>query len=546
MAVQYVRVDEMVGETQSGSMTRRQLLSMIGASAGSAAMYQAMSSLGLAADSGYKGPVELGAAPVGSSVLVLGAGIAGMVAAYELRKAGYRVQVLEYNNRAGGRNWTLRGGDRYTELGGFTQECKFDPGLYINPGPWRLPHHHRGMLSYCKLLGVKLEPFIQTNYNAYLHGTNAFGGRPQRFRTIKADYHGHVAELLAKFAHNKKLGDGVTAEDQERLLDSLRAWGALDKNYTYAKGPESSDRRGFDKDPGGGLSGRPAFSEPIALSDLLSSGLWRALPLCDVYDMQTAIFQPAGGMGVVGQAFARALGPIIRYNAKVLQIDQDERGVSVVYEDTAAPTSRQTARADWCVCTIPLSILGQIPMKVGTPMAQAIAACPYAAAVKVGLQFKRRFWEEDEQIYGGITYTDLPISNISYPSSGFFGAGKGVLLGGYLFGLSATQFTAMSPEERVAKAVEYGSQIHPQYHQEFENGVSVAWHRSPFTMGCFGMWSPEARAKHYDTLCNFDGRIVLAGEHASYLPAWQEGALLSALDAIERLHQRAAAGAAPA
>ena len=140
--------------------------------------------------------------------------------------------------------------------------------------------------------------------------------------------------------------------------------------------------------------------------------------------MQTAIFQPVGGMGMVGQAFARELGPMIRYNAKVVQIDQDDRGVSVAYEDTAAPSSRQTAHADWCVCTIPLSILGQIPMKVSTPMAQAIAACPYAAAAKVGLQFKRRFWEEDEQIYGGITYTDLPISTISYPSSGMFGTAR--------------------------------------------------------------------------------------------------------------------------
>jgi len=527
-------------------MTRRQLLSMIGVSAGSAAMYQAMTSLGLAADSSYKGPVQLSGAPAGSSVLVLGAGIAGLVAAYELRKAGYRVQVLEYNNRAGGRNWTLRGGDRYTELGGFTQECKFDPGLYINPGPWRLPYHHKGMLSYCKLLGVKLEPFMQTNFNAYLHNTKAFGGKPQRFRHIKADYHGHVAELLAKMAHNKKLDGGVTAEDQERLLTSLRAWGALDKNFAYVKGPNSSDRRGFEKDPGGGLSGRPTFSEPIGLSDLLASGLWEGLPICDLYDMQTAIFQPVGGMGMVGQAFARELGPIIRYNAKVVQIDQDDRGVSVAYEDTAAPSSRQTAHADWCVCTIPLSILGQIPMKVSTPMAQAIAACPYAAAAKVGLQFKRRFWEEDEQIYGGITYTDLPISTISYPSAGMFGTGKGVLLGGYLFGLAASEFTAMSPEERVAKTVEFGTQIHPQYPQEFENGVSVAWHRSPFTMGCFGIWSEETRAKHYENLCNFDGRIVLAGEHASYLPAWQEGALMSALDAIERLHQRAASGGTPA
>lgn len=529
-----------------GSMTRRELLSMIGMTAGSAAMYQSMTSLGLAADSGFPGPAELTGAPAGASVLVLGAGIAGLVAAYELRKAGYRVEVLEHNSRAGGRNWTLRGGDRYTELGGFTQECKFDPGLYINPGPWRLPYHHRGMLSYCKLLGVQLEPFIQCNYNAYLHNTHAFGGKPQRFRTVKADYQGQVAELLAKAVQGKHLDAEVSLEDQERLLASLRAWGALEKDYTYAKGPSSSDRRGFEKDPGGGLSGRPVFSEPVSRGAVLSSGLWESLPLCDVYDMQTAIFQPVGGMGMVGQAFARELAPVIRYNAKVVEIRQDEHGVSVTYEDTGAAPGHRTARADWCVCTIPLSILGQIPMQVGTAMARAIAAVPYAAAVKVGLQFKRRFWEQDEQIYGGISYTNLPIGNIGYPSTGYFDDGKGVLLGGYLWGLDAAEFTAMSPAERVAKAVEYGSQIHPQYTAEFDNGVAVAWHRSPFTMGCFGIWTEEARATHYETLCAFDGRIVLAGEHASYLPGWQEGALLSARDAIDRLHRRAVARGARA
>ena len=116
-------------------MTRRQLLSYIGTTAGSVAMYQAMTSLGFAADSGFKGPPQLSGTPAGSSVLVLGAGIAGMVAAYELRKAGYKVQVLEYNSRAGGRNWSIRGGDTYTELGGATQRCEFDTGLYLNPGP---------------------------------------------------------------------------------------------------------------------------------------------------------------------------------------------------------------------------------------------------------------------------------------------------------------------------------------------------------------------------------------------------------------------------
>jgi monoamine oxidase len=531
-----------MNKSSARSISRRRLLTIIGLSAGSTAMYQAMHSLGFAAETNFKGPIQLSAAPKGASVLVLGAGIAGLVAAYELRNAGYRVQVLEYNSRAGGRNWSLRGGDRYTELGGDTQECRFDPGHYINPGPWRLPHHHRGMLSYCKRLGVALEPFVQINYNAYVHSRKAFGGKPQRLRAIKADYHGHVAELLAKATQDHALDADVTPEDRATLLDSLRFWGALDKKLRYAKSAESSDRRGYDRDPGGGLSARPVLSEPVGLNDLLNSGLWAALPFGDLYDFQTTMFQPVGGMGQVGQAFARELAPLIHYNAKVIDIHQDEHGVRATYEDGTAGRSPQTAQADWCVCTIPLSILGQIPMNVGAPMTTAIAAVPYCTSVKVGLQFKRRFWEQDEHIYGGVTYTDLPIGQIGYPSSGFFGDGKGVLLGAYIWDLlNSMEFTSMAPAERVSKAVEYGSSIHPQYRDEFENGIAVAWHRAPFAMGCFGLWTDATRAEHYDNLCQFDGRIVLAGEHASYLPAWQEGAVTSALDAIDRLHRRALA-----
>jgi monoamine oxidase len=232
---------------------------------------------------------------------------------------------------------------------------------------------------------------------------------------------------------------------------------------------------------------------------------------------------------------------LIRYNAKVVDIHQDAQGVTASYEDLGTPGSKLTARADWCLCTIPLSILAQIPMNVSPPMAAAIAAVPYASAVKVGLQFKRRFWEEDEHIYGGITYTDLPIANIGYPNTGYHSSGKGVLLGAYMWGLDAVEFTSMTPAERVQKVVDYGSQIHPQYRQEFDNGVAMAWHRSPFTMGCYGMWNSDTRARHYDDLCRIDQRIALAGEHASYIGGWQEGAVTSALDAIGRLHQRAVA-----
>ena len=506
-------------------------------------MYQAMTSLGHAATSDYKGPLRLDGDPKGASVLILGAGVAGMVAALELRQAGYKVQILEYSGRAGGRCWTLRGGDRYVELGGFAQDCAFDPGLYINPGPWRIPYHHRALLDYCKRLKVALEPFIQVNYNAYIHAHNAFGGKPQRYRAIAADFNGGIAELLGKAANQGHLDDAVTKEDKEILLEALRGWGALDEHYEYKAGIASSDRRGYESDPGGGLSGLPVPSGPIALSDILSSRLWQGLVQGGVYEFQTTLFQPVGGMDMIAKGFVREVGDLIRYHAKVRAIHQDAHGVTVTYDDLAAGGVAVQASADWCLCTIPLSILSQIEMNVGAKMAAAISSVPYVPGIKIGLQFKRRFWEEDEAIFGGVTATDLPIRNIGYPCCDYGSSGKGVLLGAYaIFNTYGFEFGALPPEERIAKAVEWGAAIHPQYRDEFDNGISVSWQRNPGSLGCFGSWSEEDRRLRYNDLCALDGRILLAGEHASYLPAWQEGAVLSSLDAVARLHRRVVAG----
>jgi monoamine oxidase len=524
---------------QRTPMSRRRLLAMIGTAAGSSAMYQAMTTLGLAAESSYKGPIRLDGDPKGASILILGAGIAGLVAALELNKIGYRVQVLEYNDRAGGRCWSLRGGDRFTELGGFEQTCGFDRDLYFNPGPWRIPYHHSGVLDYCKRLGVSLEPFIQVNYNAYLHAKDYFGGKPQRLRHVLSDFHGGIAELLAKAVSQDKLDQAVTAEDKELLLAALRQWGALDGDYAYRAGPLSSDRRGYEHDPGGGLSGEAVPSAPLPFAEVLHSRVWRRLALGQIYEFQSTIFQPVGGMDMIARAIVREIGSLIRYNAKVTAIKQNGQRVTVTYVDARTGGAPMTASADWCLCTIPLSVLDQIDLDVGAPMKNAIDAVPYGAAAKIGLQFKRRFWEEDEQIYGGITYTDLPIWQIGYPNTSYGSSGKGVLLGAYVFDSPyAYEFAALPPEDRLKKAVAYGTAIHPQYKTEYENGIAVGWHRVPWVLGCFGRWTEAARKQHYKNLCAIDGRIALAGEHVSNLPAWQEGAVLSSLDAISRLHQR--------
>jgi monoamine oxidase len=522
-------------DTRVSQISRRRLLTLIGEVAGSAVMYDAMTSFGMAAESSYAGPVRLAGDAKGTSVLVLGAGLAGLVAALELQNAGYTVKVLEGRAQAGGRSRTIRGGDDHVELGAPTQTCRFDQGLYFNCGAWRIPYHHRGLLDYCRRLGVALEPFVQVNQNAYLHVSSVFGGAPQRHRHVQADFHGHIAELLAKATDRGRLAQPVSREDKEILLEALRAWGALDRNYAYRASAASSARRGYASNPGGGLSGRAQLSKPLAPDDVLRSGLWRSLAFGMYYNFQGTMLQPVGGMDRIADALAREVGSAITFGANVTSIGQSENGVTVDYRDDSGRQSRVSAA--WCVCTIPLPVLRRLEIAVSRGLRQAIHAVPYAPAVKVGLQFKRRFWEEDEAIYGGTTFTDLPISQISYPSHGFLGR-KGVLLGTYVSGDKAAGVSALSSGEQVKLAVELGSKIHPQYTDEFDNGIAITWSRDPWTQGCYAQWDEQDRARHYKALCDIDGRIVLAGEHASYLNGWQEGAVLSALDAVTRLHRR--------
>ncbi len=78
-----------------------------------------------------------------------------------------------------------------TELGGFTQNCEFDKGLYLNPGPWRIPYHHHGILHYCQRAergAAALRP--GRLQRASSTRPRRFGGKPQRYRHVQADFNG--------------------------------------------------------------------------------------------------------------------------------------------------------------------------------------------------------------------------------------------------------------------------------------------------------------------------------------------------------------------
>jgi monoamine oxidase len=240
------------------SWSRRQLIAAIGHAGGAAAAYDAMMALGLLQAPARADPPRLSVGSgEGTKVLILGSGIAGMVSAYELIKAGYDCTILEARSRPGGRNWSLRSGDTVAELDS-TQGVDWDdePHMYFNPGPARIPYHHNALLAYCRELSVPVEIIANDNRGSYLQDNTAFDGKPQLARAVVNDARGFVAELAAKAACDDLLSKRVSAEDKERLLDFLRSFGVLDKQYVY----RGSERSGYAIPPGAGIQACEAYN----------------------------------------------------------------------------------------------------------------------------------------------------------------------------------------------------------------------------------------------------------------------------------------------
>ena len=520
------------------SLTRREFLYRAAAVGGSALLLGTMNAWGMGIASKVNAPPALSGSGKGKKVAVLGAGLAGMTAAYELAKLGYQVEVLEARPFAGGRCQTARKGFTLQELGGEPQTCRFDDGLYINHGPWRIPLDHQSTLHYTKAFGIPLEVMVNDNDHAWVYMEDAGPFSKQRLRPgqIKADLRGHVAELLAKSVQGKLLDTQLSAQDQVLLLDYLKHEGALGNQDLVYRGRNGA---GYAVNPGAGLNPGTPY-DPLGFGDLLASRVGKVYSAVQEFPMHSTMFQPVGGMDQIAQGFAKRLGKSIRYGQEVQAIRQAPGKVDIAVKDTASGRL-STVSADYVLCTIPLSVLRGIDADFSNGFKTAIKAVSYAPVGKIGLQMKRRFWEEDDQIYGGHVLTDMKgINTISLPSSGWQQK-KGVLLGYYHYALDAIEVSAMTPAERAEFALAAGEKIFPPYREAYENAFSVAWHRVQYNLGGWAEWDEAGRKQAYPVLLEGEGRVLLAGEHLSYLTGWQAGAIESAWQQIERLHQRASA-----
>src|SRR5687768_9707650 len=503
------------------SLTRRRFLKRVAAAGGVSLAYEAMTGLGLLA-APRQTPFNLSGRVSGVRVVILGAGLAGMTVAYELGKMGVDCRLLEARTRPGGRVFTVRRGT-VSEEDGPGQTAAFDSGLYFNAGPMRISHHHHTTLAYCRELQVPLEVFVPDCESAYLALTRGrLAGRRIRLREARADFDGYLAELLSKALSQAQLDQPLTVEDRDRVLAYLRQLGALDQQRQYRGSP----RRGLDD------QGRP--SAPLSLGDLFG-GIPSFYVQTDWYSQPT-MMQVAGGMDRLPAALAARLRNRIVYRAAVREIRQSERGVWVSYAD--ADGRQRRVDADYCVSTIPLTVLRDLQGDFSPPVCAAIAASEYDGAGKIGLQFKRRFWEQDDEIYGGRSWTDQEIGQLIYPSHGFNG-NKGVLVGYYLDFNGAMR--KRPPAERHRLALEQGGRVHPQYATEFETVFSVSWLHVPWSRGS---WRSESAAaeKALLALRQPDGRVHFAGDYMTDMSSWMQGAFESAREVAAALHRRALTG----
>ena len=470
----------------------------------------------------------------GKKIIILGSGIAGMTAAWELGKLGYDCIVLEARNRPGGRCFSVRKGTTNSEITNGFQQASFDEGLYFNAGPSRIPHHHGITLDYCRQLKIPLEIYNNVNEAAYYfsEGSGPLRNKKIRIREIQNDVRGYMNELLAKAIDQKLINEGFTNEDASIILEYLRAEGGLDLDKLY----KASSRRGYSVAPAAGTV-EGSVAAAYTLKDLLSSGFLHP-DFYNVaqytYELQMTMFQCVGGNDKIAEALAKQLPGKIRLNSIVTKIEDSPGSVTISYKEGG--TEKQIT-GDACICTIPLPVLSNIDHNFNSETSRAIDYISYISTGKIGLQFKRRFWEEDEGVYGGITHSNNELTQIFYPNNNYQG-NKGILIGYYNFNEKAKKVGALNYSDREKLALQKGRLIHPQYDHEFEKSFSISWHKDPFNLGGWALYSNEERNSLYKVLLEPKGRVYFSGEHLTYWNAWMAGAFESARMVCDQLHAK--------
>ncbi|HTX90871.1 MAG TPA: flavin monoamine oxidase family protein [Anaerolineales bacterium] len=466
----------------------------------------------------YLGLIKNGLSQTSSpkKVVIVGAGMAGLTAAYELKRAGHKPVVLEAQQRLGGRVHTLR--DPFTE------------GLYAEVGAMRIPRAHKMTLAYIDKFGLKTNEFTMDNPKAYYY----ISGRKVRAAEASADpsllgfeVAGHEVGQTADQLWRKAIQPLVTLLEKK----GEDAWPEIVGKYDEYSTREFLEANQWSE---GAIEMYGLLANQEALMNASFLELFRE----DAGNYYTNMVEIQGGTDRLPYAFLPELKNEIRFGARMIALDQSPTDVTIHYQTKAG---RLEEKGDYAIITAPFPVLRHIEALKPFSRAKmrAIRELHYDASAKILFQCRRRFWEEDDGIFGGGTITDLPVRNVYYPDHGRE-TGRGVMLASYTWSEDAQRWGSLSPQDRIEQALEDVAAIHPQVTAEFEVGASHMWHDDEFAGGAFALFDPGQQTLLYDEIIRPEGRIYFAGEHASLYHAWIQGAIESGLRTAESINRLSA------